>query len=63
MKLFWRGVIARSLLGGAATVALISNSVSAQGGVNLRIACGSVGNQLTLCKRCRKMNGEDGQQS
>lgn len=50
MKWFWHSVVAVSLLGGAATVALVGGSVSAQGGVSLRITCGTVGNQQALCK-------------
>lgn len=50
MKWFWHGAVAVSVLGGAATLAVLGGSVSAQGGVSLRIACGTVGSQQALCK-------------
>ncbi len=48
MKMYWKSIIAASLLGGTA-VAVIT-SVSAQGGVTVRLACGTVGSQQALCK-------------
>ena len=50
MKKLWYGVIAGSVVGTAAIFALVNGSVVAQGGVSIRITCGTVGNQLTLCK-------------
>ena len=50
MKKLWYGVIAGSVVGTAAIFALVNGSVVAQGSVSIRITCGTVGNQLTLCK-------------
>ena len=37
-------------LGGAAIAALVTSTVTAQSGVTIKIACGTVGSQQALCK-------------
>ena len=37
-------------LGGAAIAALVASTVTAQGGVTIKLACGTVGSQQALCK-------------
>lgn len=50
MKWYSRGVLVVSLLGSAAVGVVLTNLGVAQGGVTLRVACGTVGSQQALCK-------------
>jgi trehalose/maltose transport system substrate-binding protein len=50
MKWYSRGVLVASLLGSAAVGVVVTNLGVAQGGLTLRIACGTVGSQQALCK-------------
>ena len=50
MKWYSRGVLVASLLGSAAVGIVVTNLGVAQGGLTLKIACGTVGSQQALCK-------------